>query len=378
MEPATPAQLLFPCIHLQVWPLAEPGELPWSLQRMESMQHMHYQYAGQYWLTQALRNASGVLTDNIDEACLVWVDTYCYQQWWWIQKAIKFRSDWLKGYTHNESHVSNIYAQALDYATTSEQFQKHQGRDYVFQVLCTNLPVKVSKSYSEVQLEMRKSVFCLLPPGDTASSNRLTETILSGCIPVFIGPPWHEMPFHRGEVDWASMAVFLNITEASWLESPDWLFLVWGLYTGTLPSAPSQHVTPAICQGQAVTQVWPLAEPGELPWSLQRMESMQHMHYQYAGQYWLTQALRNASGVLTDNIDEACLVWVDTYCYQQWWIIQRAIRKRDLPGYHQSEIDVQRVYNQALKHIATSEHFQWPTWIWQLPLWDLRDRHFFS
>lgn len=47
------------------------------------------------------------------------------------------------------------------------------------------------------------------------------------------------------------------------------------------------------------------------------MESMQHMHYQYAGQYWLTQALRNASGVLTDNIDEACLVWVDTYCYQQ-------------------------------------------------------------
>ena len=130
---------------------------------MESMQHMHYQYAGQYWLTQALRNASGVLTDNIDEACLVWVDTYCYQQvsslcpgrlvgaagkahpvpsrlevhsepccfsrslvqWWWIQKAIKFRSDWLKGYTHNESHVSNIYAQALDYATTSEQFQVH-------------------------------------------------------------------------------------------------------------------------------------------------------------------------------------------------------------------------------------------------------------
>ncbi|EFN52236.1 hypothetical protein CHLNCDRAFT_139109 [Chlorella variabilis] len=138
---------------------------------MESMQHMHYQYAGQYWLTQALRNASGVLTDNIDEACLVWVDTYCYQQ-----------------------------------------------------VLCTNLPVKVSKSYSEVQLEMRKSVFCLLPPGDTASSNRLTETILSGCIPVFIGPPWHEMPFHRGEVDWASMAVFLNITEASWLESPDCQF----------------------------------------------------------------------------------------------------------------------------------------------------------
>lgn len=47
------------------------------------------------------------------------------------------------------------------------------------------------------------------------------------------------------------------------------------------------------------------------------MESMPHMNYVHAGQYWLTQALRNASGVLTDNIDEACLVWVDMYCYNQ-------------------------------------------------------------
>ena len=122
--------------------------------------------------------------------------------------------------------------------------------------MCTTS--KDSKSYSEVQLEMRNSVFCLLPPGDYPCSNRLSEAILSGCIPVvrnttlncmfaeswglgmilaatgqhvsracrcflqFIGPPWHEIPFHRGEVDWASMAVFLNITsEPSWLESPD-------------------------------------------------------------------------------------------------------------------------------------------------------------
>lgn len=66
--------------HGQVWPLDQPGELPWSLQRMERMHHSHYQYAGQWWLTQALRNASGLLTDNIDEACMVWVDSYCYNQ----------------------------------------------------------------------------------------------------------------------------------------------------------------------------------------------------------------------------------------------------------------------------------------------------------
>jgi hypothetical protein len=160
------------------------------------------------------------------------------------------------------------------------------------------MPVKQPKSYVEVQREMRQSTFCLLPPGDTSSSNRLTEVILAGCIPVvrlarcwqgcfgglgstvavmqqwqlvascqvdellphcqfvpaslptgnlrrstkrsllllnahlhnctlsplfffllpqFIGHPWHEMPFNHGEVDYASMSVFLNITNASWL-----------------------------------------------------------------------------------------------------------------------------------------------------------------
>jgi hypothetical protein len=52
------------------------------------------------------------------------------------------------------------------------------------QVRCANIPKDNSRSYSEVQVEMRGSRFCLLPPGDTSSSNRLTEVILAGCIPV--------------------------------------------------------------------------------------------------------------------------------------------------------------------------------------------------
>jgi hypothetical protein len=50
---------------------------------------------------------------------------------------------------------------------------------------------------------------------------------------------------------------------------------------------------------------------------MQRMEVMPHMHYQYAGLWWLTQSLRSTPAVLTDNIEEACLVWVDSYCYNQ-------------------------------------------------------------
>ncbi|EFN52330.1 hypothetical protein CHLNCDRAFT_54573 [Chlorella variabilis] len=219
---AMPAQMCISnAMELQVWPLAEPGELPWSMQHMKAMPHMHFQYAGQYWLTQALRNASGVLTDNIDEACLVWVDTYCYHQKLADVGDLAApivgsqRPTFLYMAASCQKGNDNCgkfmrYSAAVAFNDTAPDVQ----------VMCTTS--KDSKSYSEVQLEMRNSVFCLLPPGDYPCSNRLSEAILSGCIPVFIGPPWHEIPFHRGEVDWASMAVFLNITsEPSWLESPD-------------------------------------------------------------------------------------------------------------------------------------------------------------
>ena len=49
-------------------------------------------------------------------------------------------------------------------------------------------------SHAEFRQEMRRAVFCLLLPGDTASSSRLTEIVLAGCIPVFLGPPWHAQP----------------------------------------------------------------------------------------------------------------------------------------------------------------------------------------
>lgn len=40
------------------------------------------------------------------------------------------------------------------------------------------------------------SRYCLVPVGDTQSSNRLTEVILNDCIPVLIGPPFHAIPFN--------------------------------------------------------------------------------------------------------------------------------------------------------------------------------------
>lgn len=67
----------------------------------------------------------------------------------------------------------------------------------------------VQMPYQELQARMQRSTFCLLPPGGTASSRRLTDIVLSGCIPVFIGPPWHAMPLAR-HLDYTAFAVFVN------------------------------------------------------------------------------------------------------------------------------------------------------------------------
>ena len=50
---------------------------------------------------------------------------------------------------------------------------------------------------------MAGSVFCLIMPGNSQSSQRLTEAFISGCIPVFLGPPWHTLPFST-EVQYCS------------------------------------------------------------------------------------------------------------------------------------------------------------------------------
>ena len=34
---------------------------------------------------------------------------------------------------------------------------------------------------------MQRSVFCLALPGDAASTRRLSEIFMAGCIPVFVG-----------------------------------------------------------------------------------------------------------------------------------------------------------------------------------------------
>ena len=51
-----------------------------------------------------------------------------------------------------------------------------------------------TQQHRSVLEHMADSTFCLILPGNSQSSQRLTEAFLAGCIPVFIGPPWHSLP----------------------------------------------------------------------------------------------------------------------------------------------------------------------------------------
>lgn len=50
-------------------------------------------------------------------------------------------------------------------------------------------------NFQEMFKKMRSAIFCPVFPGDAASTRRLSEIFLAGCIPVFLGPPYHSMPF---------------------------------------------------------------------------------------------------------------------------------------------------------------------------------------
>lgn len=67
---------------------------------------------------------------------------------------------------------------------------------------------------------MRKSLFCLSPAGDTPSSARLFDAIVSGCIPVIISDEL-ELPFEGildyREVKWQSRHLLISLTIARYI-----------------------------------------------------------------------------------------------------------------------------------------------------------------
>ncbi|EIE21518.1 hypothetical protein COCSUDRAFT_66927 [Coccomyxa subellipsoidea C-169] len=79
------------------------------------------------------------------------------------------------------------------------------GREAGDEVKCTEREfeqnVFATQKHRSVLEGMANSAFCLILPGNSQSSQRLTEAFLAGCIPVFIGPPWHSLPLTQKAED---------------------------------------------------------------------------------------------------------------------------------------------------------------------------------
>lgn len=63
-----------------------------------------------------------------------------------------------------------------------------------------------------------RSIFCLSPAGDTPSSARLFDAIVSGCVPVIVSDEL-ELPF-EGILDYRKIALFVSSGDAL---QPGWL-----------------------------------------------------------------------------------------------------------------------------------------------------------
>jgi hypothetical protein len=85
-------------------------------------------------------------------------------------------------------------------------------------------PITGRQSFASMFDRMRHTVFCPAFVGDSPSTRRLSEIFLAGCIPVFLGPPYHSMPFSE-TVPYKELGVFLNISDtAEWMKvaPPEW------------------------------------------------------------------------------------------------------------------------------------------------------------
>lgn len=84
----------------------------------------------------------------------------------------------------------------------------------------------------------RRATFCPVLPSNAQSSRRLSEVVLSGCVPVFLGPPFHSLPLAQ-DVDYAGMAVFLSVRDTPWVDT----------------------ASPNALQNHMAARLWPLDDP---------------------------------------------------------------------------------------------------------------------
>lgn len=92
-----------------------------------------------------------------------------------------------------------------------EEYNGTGSRSHIISVDCYDKHEKLYRQHTEIQL-MKNATFCLIfPSEDGQATPMLLAAVLSGCIPVFIGPPFHALPFAE-DVKYSRIAYFFNIS----------------------------------------------------------------------------------------------------------------------------------------------------------------------
>lgn len=52
-------------------------------------------------------------------------------------------------------------------------------------------------NHAEFANLLSRTLFCPVLPGENQGSQHLVERYVSGCIPIFVGPPYHALPFEK-------------------------------------------------------------------------------------------------------------------------------------------------------------------------------------
>ena len=134
-------------------------------------------------------------------------------------------------------------ASCLPVSNVGKAFRLYVGKSFEYlrsaeiDVSCINTELGGREElFESMQESMSRSRFCLILPGDSASTRRLGESMLAGCIPVFLGPPYHSMPFSH-TINWGAAGVFFNISMyEQWLEDD----FQWRLDPSTRVNSPQE------------------------------------------------------------------------------------------------------------------------------------------
>ncbi|KIY98855.1 hypothetical protein MNEG_9106 [Monoraphidium neglectum] len=85
------------------------------------------------------------------------------------------------------------------------------GRGAVGRATCESCNGSARLAREDLLRLYRGSKFCLVIPGDGQAGRMLTEVVLQGCIPVFVGPPFATVPL-ASHLDYRSFSVAISVT----------------------------------------------------------------------------------------------------------------------------------------------------------------------